>query len=76
MRDVVIYLAHGCRHANVGAVHFHSCGNYWWIFFRTALVEGRIHSTASLVFQDEGAQQKPIGHIVGVISTVLVGCWG
>jgi len=73
--DVVIYLAHGCRHANMGTVHFPSCGNYWWIFFRTALVESRIHSTSSLVLQDEEAKQKPIGHTLGMTSSVLAGCW-
>ena len=69
--DVVIYLACGCRHAKMGTVHFLNCGNRRRILFRTALVEGRIHPTSSLVFQDEEAQQNPIGHTLGMTSTVL-----
>ena len=55
MLDDVIYLAYGCHHAKMGTVHFLNCGNRRRILFRTALVEGRIHPTSSLVFQDEEA---------------------
>lgn len=75
MLNVAIYLAYGCRHANMGTVHFLNYRNRWRIFFRTALVESCIHSTSSLVLQNEEAQQKPKGHTRGMTSVESVGRW-
>ena len=62
----------------MGTVRFPNRGNGWWIFSRTALVESRIHSTLSLVFQDERSEQKQgagVNRILILLASLfLVGC--
>ena len=61
----------------MGTVRFPNRGNGWWIFSRTALVESRIHSTSSLVFQDERSEQKQGAGVTRILillaGLVLVG---